>query len=357
MTEAKYVVFDVETNGLFAYKDKDGNPIPADADGQPRLASFAAIIADAIGNEISREKHYIKPDGWVIDGTKAGEINGLTDAFLVDNGVPVKHVLDLWNKYIDLGLTAVAFNSQFDTKMMRAELRRAGLPDRFEETLNSCAMRSLSPYGERGLCINRGYVKLYEACEFFGIKLENAHDAMTDAEACLGILKHLIADGNLIAPKVHYAKKPAPAQQEAAQGGAEASPVAEDPEPAKPAPDQTQDDAGTDLILAPGTSLVSLFTEKDEDGNSVLLKRIEQIEENVRKEHFTTDSKAGRERIASVAYNVARTKTGIDKAGKELGDEWRTKLNAINADRKAYKDRLQALQDEVRKPLNEWEKA
>lgn len=203
-----YAVFDTETTGLFLFRDKEtGEPVPADDPRQPRMASFAVILADESGNEISREKHFIKPDGWSIDGTQAGEVNGLTDAFLEENGVPVSDVLDLWDGYIAQGLIVAAFNSQFDCKMMRAELRRAGRDDLFEQTRNTCLMRGLAPYKNEGLCIVRGYVKLSEACDYFGIVNENAHDAMADAEAALKILQHLIQHDRVIEPKVHYAKE------------------------------------------------------------------------------------------------------------------------------------------------------
>lgn len=213
----RYVVFDTETTGIFQFKDKaTGEPIPADAPGQPRLASFAAIIADENGNEIMREKLYVKPDGWtmaefdeiaIAAGKKpASEVNGLTDEFLQENGVPVAEILDLWEGYVHQGLGAAAFNAQFDTKMMRAELRRAGRDDLFEQTRNICLMRGLAPYGKEGLCIMRGFVKLSEACEFFGIVNENAHDAMADAEAALEILKILIKDRRLKEPAVYHAK-------------------------------------------------------------------------------------------------------------------------------------------------------
>lgn len=203
---ATYLVFDTETTGLFQFKDKaTGLPIPADAEGQPRMASFAAIIADEAGREISRHKHFIKPDGWSIDGTEAGAINGLTDAFLEENGVPVAEVLALWNGWIDQGLKVCAFNSQFDQKVMRAELRRAGLPDRFEDTRAFCLMRGLQPYGADGLCIMRGFVKLSVACEWFGITNANAHDAMADAEAARCLLERMISDNRLPEAKVHLA--------------------------------------------------------------------------------------------------------------------------------------------------------
>ena len=208
--EAVYAVFDTETTGLFIFRDKvTGASVPADDPRQPRMASFAVILADAEGKEISREKHFIKPDGWSIDGTKAGEVNGLTDEFLNENGVPVSDVLDLWEGFIQQGLIVAAFNAQFDCKMMRAELRRAGRDDLFEQTRNTCVMRGLAPFKDDGLDVKRGMVSLEKACAHFDIVNENAHDAMADAEAALCILQKLIETDRVIAPKVHYAKEPA----------------------------------------------------------------------------------------------------------------------------------------------------
>ncbi|WP_305968323.1 MULTISPECIES: 3'-5' exonuclease [unclassified Mameliella] len=202
----KFVVFDTETTGLFLFRDKEtGQPVPADDPRQPRMASFAAIICDEGGDEISSVKFFVQPDGWSIDGTKASEINGLTESYLAENGVPVSEILDMRDEWIKADLIVTAFNAQFDCKMMRAELRRAGREDHFEATRNICLMRALSPYGKEGLCISRGYVKLSEACEFFSITNENAHDAMSDTVASAHILKRLIADNRLPEAKVHYA--------------------------------------------------------------------------------------------------------------------------------------------------------
>lgn len=66
---------------------------------------------------------------------------------------------------------------------------------------------------------------------------------------------------------------------------------------------------------------------------------------------------AGRQAVASLAYKVARSKTFLDEMGKELVTEWKSKANAVDAERRTLRDRLDALKDEVRKPLTDWENA
>lgn len=68
------------------------------------------------------------------------------------------------------------------------------------------------------------------------------------------------------------------------------------------------------------------------------------------------DPKA-RDAVRSYAHKVARTKTFVDDHGKELGEEARKRLNTINDARKVVRDRLDALKEEVRRPLTEWETA
>lgn len=73
----KYAILDTEGNGLFRYKDEAGRSVPADADGQPRLAEIVLIFADA-DLKIEREyQAYIKPVGWEMT-PGATAVNGLT---------------------------------------------------------------------------------------------------------------------------------------------------------------------------------------------------------------------------------------------------------------------------------------
>lgn len=195
-----YLVIDTETNGLFDFKK------PADDSSQPRLASLAMIWTDEDGHETDRIMLLVRPDGWEMT-PEASAINGLTTEYLREHGNPIEFVLGVYSRNVRTGIPVVAFNAQFDLKMMRGELRRAGMDDLFMVTKNSCLMRSLKPYGAQGLAIRNGaFVKLTVACEFFGIKSVTPHEAMSDAADARELLEILIRDGNLIPPQVHFAK-------------------------------------------------------------------------------------------------------------------------------------------------------
>ncbi|MCF3482607.1 hypothetical protein GUL16_02670 [Stenotrophomonas maltophilia] len=64
---------------------------------------------------------------------------------------------------------------------------------------------------------------------------------------------------------------------------------------------------------------------------------------------------AGRKEIASIAYKVSRSKTAIDDAGKALVADLKKQTGDIDSARKKARDTLDALRDEVRKPLTDWE--
>lgn len=90
-------------------------------------------------------------------------------------------------------------------------------------------------------------------------------------------------------------------------------------------------------------------------------KRFDQFYDAVKDEtdrlvpDLTTEK--GRSAIASMAFKVAKTKTAIDAAGKALKEEAQATVTKVDAARKVIRDRLDALKDEVRKPLTEWEVA
>lgn len=109
----------------------------------------------------------------------------------------------------------------------------------------------------------------------------------------------------------------------------------------------------TDLVISLPAK-VDVVTFTDEKAFDDLYDRIvKKVSEHVP----DVSTKAGRDAIASLAYKVARTKTTLDKQGKDLTEEWRKNTSKVNATRNLIAERLDALQKTVRKPLTDWETA
>jgi hypothetical protein len=68
-----------------------------------------------------------------------------------------------------------------------------------------------------------------------------------------------------------------------------------------------------------------------------------------------TSTAKGRAAIASIAHKVAKSKVALDDAGKKLVAELKEVPKLIDAERKRMREDLEALQEQVRRPLNEWE--
>lgn len=68
-------------------------------------------------------------------------------------------------------------------------------------------------------------------------------------------------------------------------------------------------------------------------------------------------TKKGRDAIASQAYKVSKSKAAVDNHGKDLVAGIKAQAAAIDRDRKAWRDQCDALRDEIRKPLDDWEQA
>jgi len=86
---------------------------------------------------------------------------------------------------------------------------------------------------------------------------------------------------------------------------------------------------------------------------------IEELIDKVRREatDFEPDisTPAGRKKIAAQAYKVSQFKIAIDKAGKELTDDWFRRKKIVDTGRRFARETLDNLRDEIRRPLTEWE--
>jgi hypothetical protein len=68
-------------------------------------------------------------------------------------------------------------------------------------------------------------------------------------------------------------------------------------------------------------------------------------------------TKKGRDRIASLAAQVSRSKTAVEKPGREYLKRIKEMPKAIEAELREFVNSMDALRDEVRAPLNAWEQA
>ena len=105
-----------------------------------------------------------------------------------------------------------------------------------------------------------------------------------------------------------------------------------------------------ELIVIEEKNALTVFTQ--DNGLDEIIK---QVEMEVATFEHDLSTGAGRKRTASLANQVARTKTYLDGLGKDLVSDWKNKAKVVDANRKAMRDSLDELKVIARKPLTEWE--
>lgn len=104
-----------------------------------------------------------------------------------------------------------------------------------------------------------------------------------------------------------------------------------------------------DLVEVQKKDLLQSFTDGTIDKVLHAIKDVvSQFEPDM-----TTDK--GKKEIASLARKVASSKTFIDGLGKELVADWKAKAKVVDNERSKARNFLDALKEEVRKPLTEFE--
>lgn len=86
---------------------------------------------------------------------------------------------------------------------------------------------------------------------------------------------------------------------------------------------------------------------------------LDRLEAEVREQASRLDisTEAGRKAIASLSYKVGRSKTFIDSQRKALVANEKKRLAVIDKEGRRAWDKIESLQEEVRKPLTDWEQA
>jgi len=106
----------------------------------------------------------------------------------------------------------------------------------------------------------------------------------------------------------------------------------------------------TELIVIEKTSVTEVFTQAEK-----LEPILAQITAKAKSLVPETSTAKGRKEIASLAYQVSRTKTYLDGLGKDLVAEMKRIPGIVDASRKQARDYLDNLSAEVRQPLDDWE--
>lgn len=109
-----------------------------------------------------------------------------------------------------------------------------------------------------------------------------------------------------------------------------------------------------ELVVIEQATALDLFTAPEKVNQ--ILEHIKSLAEEEQKELDSDFSVAkNRKAFASLAYKVAQTKTYIDKEGKAVVDKLKELPKKVDASRKLFRDELDALSTDIRKPLTEWE--
>jgi DNA polymerase-3 subunit epsilon len=184
----KYAIIDTEGSGLFDWKK------PADAPGQPRMASLGLILVNDKFEVEEKHIWLVRPEGWIFDDhSDAAKKNGLTHAKLMAEGVDVRLPLRMVGDAIDQRRIWVGFNPTHDMKTFRAESRYVKFPDRYMQTRYICVMQGCRHMVDaRKADGGKKAPKLEEACAYFGIDQgAGGHTALGDTESAYQILLRL----------------------------------------------------------------------------------------------------------------------------------------------------------------------
>lgn len=104
------------------------------------------------------------------------------------------------------------------------------------------------------------------------------------------------------------------------------------------------------MTIQPSDLAIGFFTKAD--GPDAIIDAVRAMANDF-KPDFGGDT--WQEEVRSFAYKITRTRTTIDNAGKELVAEYKEIPRLIDATRRRLREELDAIRDEVRKPLTELE--
>jgi DNA polymerase-3 subunit epsilon len=182
-----YLIFDTETSDMVQ------RDLPPDHEAQPRLVQIAAFLVDAEFSIRAEIGLLVKPAGATF-AAGAVKVHGIAEETAERFGVPLPRALELFSSLCGNAQFAVAHNIAFDAQVMAIQYAREGLEDPLPALEQLCTMTLAQPLC--GIERQRGPgfkpPTLGEAYRhFFRREIENAHDALVDARACLEIFREI----------------------------------------------------------------------------------------------------------------------------------------------------------------------
>ena len=190
-----YLIFDTETTGVPHNKTA---PL-TDLDNWPRVVQIAWQLHDGNGALLSQESHIIRPDGFDIP-YKAEQIHGISTKRALEEGRPLKNVLDSFLADLEKTSVLVGHNIEFDINILGAEFIRQNLPTeklltaaKVDTGLVSVEFCQL-PGGPGGKLKMPRLEELHK--KLFGKGFGDAHDASYDvaatARSFFGLIKEKV---------------------------------------------------------------------------------------------------------------------------------------------------------------------
>ena len=180
------IIIDTETTGLtrlsfanrFNYKQ------------WPRMVQIAWAVVEE-GSIASRQTYLIQPDGYTIPAT-ATQIHGISQEHAVDNGIPIRDVLQKLKATFNTCDSIIAHNLNYDLGIIESEALRQELTIQIPKQ-RICTMHLGKQYLVQTKGIRRGgYPKLSQLYEtLLGFGYSQAHSADNDVTACFHAYKKL----------------------------------------------------------------------------------------------------------------------------------------------------------------------
>ena len=170
IADTVFAVVDLETTGFDPQKD--------------RIVQMAAVLVNGRGEVVDTFDTVVKPESPEEYEHGAEHVHGISRQ-MVENGMPLSKALSrIWS--LTDGRVFTAHNARFDISFLEAESNRVGINRVVNDFVDTLAL------ARRADLDRTRKHSLQALCEHYGITVDRAHEAMSDAKATASVLVKLI---------------------------------------------------------------------------------------------------------------------------------------------------------------------